>query len=38
MELPDPKVWAIYYKQIVNPQCFDVIFVNGLCWPFITPF
>lgn len=26
MQLPDRKVWAIYYQQIKKPQCFDTIF------------
>jgi chromatin structure-remodeling complex subunit RSC4 len=35
MELPNKKLWAIYYKQIKKPQCLENIFVRGLyqCMP-----
>lgn len=32
MELPNKKLWAIYYKQIKKPQCLENIFVRGLCY------
>ena len=32
MELPNKKIWAIYYKTISRPMSFEKIYVRLLCF------